>query len=187
MAPNVVNPDIEAGVLEEDEEEEEQSEDDDDDDAGVGVATNAKKQPKSPRTPKSPNSSVASDASDDREKVVSPRAIELAELFAQLVIEKGYEQKINKDAIKHAYTLIVKKVCACGVQLKGKYVDLGGCSKCTSGKKTLHCVSCAKRLMGAYKVEGGICAACVKTEERKQKLAEKQKFAEMQAAAAKKK
>ena len=138
----------------EEEQEEEESDEEEQQEAGA-------KTKKPPKTPKS-------------EEAVSEEAKELGELFAKLALEKGFTPKTNKSAIKYATDLLINKECACGVKLTGKYVDLGVCSKCSAKKPSLKCVSCEKRLIGAYKVEGGLCKTCTETEERKQKNAEKE-------------
>ena len=56
----------------------------------------------------------------------------------------------QKDASVHLNKLLIQKECACGVKLKGKYPDLGVCSKCNSAaKKTAAvCAVCERGLRG---------------------------------------
>ena len=192
MLPPPTAAELEEEQESEEESEEESDEEDSDENDTKAMIANAKKKPnqrgdddadqagakmKKPKTPESPRSLDGSVMSNDDE-VVSPRAIEVGELFAKLALEKGLTPKTTKAAMKYASNILIPKECACGKKLVGQYVDLGACSTCTSGaKKGLVCEICAKRLVGSYK-DGGLCATCVKTkiqtEERKQKLAEKE-------------
>jgi hypothetical protein len=118
VAPNVVNP-VVATAAEEEEEEDELEE------------------PRQPN-PGSPVPSIASEASMLSEagvEPVSPRAVELGEMFAKMALEKGFTPKTNKAAIKHAYNLLVPKVCACGTKLYNKFIDIGVCAICSSAAK----------------------------------------------------
>jgi hypothetical protein len=160
VAPNVVNPVVATAAEEEEEEEEDELE-----------------EPRQPN-PGSPVPSIASEASMLSEagvEPVSPRAVELGEMFAKMALEKGFTPKTNKAAIKHAYNLLVPKECACGTKLKGKYADIGVCAVCSSAaKKHQYCRLCETGLRGKY-VEGGICSGCTKLQERKEHNAAKKK------------
>ena len=91
-------------------------------------------------------------------------------MFAKMALEKGFTPKTNKQAIKHAYNLLVPKVCACGTKLYRQYADIGACSVCSSGgnknKDQKYCRICETQLRGKY-VDEGICSTCTKVEARK--------------------
>ncbi len=142
----------------ESEEEEEagvDEEEENDDDASSVSSTSKSPKPKQPPT---------------------PEQLALAEQLEKLFID--VTQKDRVAVLEIVKELVVKKMCACGKRLAGKYIELGTCADCSPKKqavkgKELKCAVCDSKLYTKFR-ELGLCSSCHKKKEKREEKAAKE-------------
>ena len=136
----------------EEEEEAGVDEEEDDDDASSVSSTTKSPKPKQPPT---------------------PEQLALAEQLEKLFIDVTQKDRVR--VLEIVKELVVKKKCACGKRLTGKYIELGTCADCSPKKQAqeFRCAVCDSKLIKHFR-ELGLCSSCHKKKEKREEKAAKE-------------